>query len=65
MSGPTSFDEASCISNTGSATSSTSKESTMYSPDIIRAETAYRGEQIARMWRPIRTRRHFRRGRAA
>ena len=37
----------------------------MYNPDIIRAETAYRGEQIARMWRPIRSRRLHRRGRAA
>ena len=37
----------------------------MFSEDYIRSETAYRGEQIARMWRPIRSRRRDRRGRAA
>ncbi len=37
----------------------------MYNRDIVRAETAYRQEQIARMWRPIRARRLGRRGRAA
>lgn len=37
----------------------------MYSEAFIRSETAYRSEQISRMWRPIRSRRHHRRGRAA
>jgi hypothetical protein len=37
----------------------------MYSQAMIQAETDYRREQITRMWRPIRSRRHVRRSRAA
>ena len=37
----------------------------MYNPDIYRSETAYRQEQISRMWRPIRNRRRARRDHAA
>jgi len=37
----------------------------MYNPDFYRSETAYRQEQISRMWRPIRNRRRTRRDRTA
>jgi hypothetical protein len=35
----------------------------MYNPDLYRAEASYRREQISRMWQPIRERRRARRER--